>query len=294
MFPAAALKGNRLAFARLLSDQDIWRLEAGDKPEPLLVSSMLDSNAHFSPDGGRIAFSSSRSVDRVSIWLSDADGSNLVQLTRSPGNYDGSPRWSPDGRWIAFDALGKDGRRSVRLVESSGGQSRQLTTGPWSSKVPSWSHDGKWIYFNSDRTGRSEIWRMPAQGGATEQITQNGGYVALESPDGKTLYYTKTGTYSGEPLYAHPLGGNEEKRVLDRVAGRGFVVFEDGIYYMTDTGPRTAEVRFQEFATGRSRALGAIPAPVGQGLSVSPDRKTFLFAEWVSSGIDLMLIENFR
>src|SRR5260370_1412925 len=102
-------------------DQDIWRVEAGGKAEPFLVSSMLDLNAQFSPDGRRIAFASGRSIDRVAIWLSDANGANLIQLTTGPGTYDGSPRWSPDGQWIAFDPLGDDGRRSVQVVESTGG-----------------------------------------------------------------------------------------------------------------------------------------------------------------------------
>jgi hypothetical protein len=107
-----------------------------------------------------------------------------------------------------------------------------LTSGfPWNNKVPSWSRDGKWIYFTSDRTGRWEIWRTAAQGGPAEQITTAGGYVALESRDGKTLYYTKMGFYGGEPLYARALGGGEERQVLEQVAGRGFHVFGDGIYY---------------------------------------------------------------
>jgi Tol biopolymer transport system component len=225
------LNGRRLAFSRQINDQDIWRADVGGKPEPFLVSTLLDSGAQFSPDGRRIAFTSARSVDRVAIWLSDANGGNLAQLTRGPGTYDGSPRWSPDGRSIAFDALGSDGRRSVQVVESTGGQPRHLTSDfGWSNKVPSWSHDGEWIYFTSDRTGRWEIWRLPAQGGTAEQMTSDGGYVALESADGKNLYYTKMGSYSGEPLYARPLGGSEERQVVEQVAGRGFVVFEDGIY----------------------------------------------------------------
>jgi Tol biopolymer transport system component len=292
--PAVALKGRRLAFSRRMSDQDIWRVEVGGKPEPFLVSSMLDLNAQFSPDGRRIAFASGRSMDRVAIWLCDADGANLVQLTRGPGTYDGSPRWSPDGRWIAFDALGSDGRRSIQIVASTGGQPRHLSNSfSWTNKVPSWSRDGKWIYFTSDRTGRWEIWRIPTQGGAAEQITSNGGYVSGESADGKTLYYTKLGIYGGEPLYARPLGGSEESQILDRVAGRGFDVFEDGIYYLAATGPRTAEVRFHEFATSRSRSVSVIDAQPGLGLSVSPNRQTILFAEFVW-GVDLMLIENFR
>jgi Tol biopolymer transport system component len=292
--PAVALKGRRLAFSRRMSDQDIWRVEVGGKPEPFLVSSMLDLNAQFSPNGRRIAFSSARSIDRVAIWLCDADGANLIQLTRGPGTYDGSPRWSPDGRWIAFDALENDGSRSVQIVESTGGQPRHLSSSfPWINKVPSWSRDGEWVYFTSDRTGRWEIWRIPTHGGAAEQITSNGGYVSGESADKKTLYYTKLGSYEGQPLYARSLGGSDERQILDRVAGRGFDVFEDGIYYLTATGPRTAEVRFHEFATGRSRSVSVIDAQPGLGLSVSPNRKTILFAEF-AWGVDLMLIENFR
>jgi serine/threonine protein kinase len=295
MYPTVALKGHRLAFSRQTSDQDVWRAEVGRKPEPFLVSTMLDSNAQFSPDGRRIAFVSGRTVDRVSIWLSDANGANPVQLTKGPGEYDGSPRWSPDGHWIAFDALQEDGRRTFEVVESTGGPSRHLTSAsPWSSKVPSWSRDGKWIYFTSDRTGRWEIWRMPAQGGAAEQITSNGGYAALESPDRKALYYTKTGSYGGGPLYCRPLGGGEERQILERVDGRGFDVFEDGIYYLFATSPRTTEIRFHRFATGRSRIASEIEGLPGLGLSVSPDRKTFLFTKYVSAGADLMLIENFR
>ena len=270
-------------------------MEVGRKPEPFLVSSMLDLNAQFSPDGRRIAFASARGIDRAAIWLCDANGANLVQLTRGPGTYDGSPRWSPDGRWIAFDALGDDGRRSVKVVESTGGQPSYLNSGfQWSNKVPSWSRDGKWIYFTTDRTGRWEIWRVPAQVGTAEQITTDGGYVALESADGKNLYYTKTGSYGGEPLYVRPLGSAEERRLLEGVAARGFDVFEDGIYYLAATGPRKAEIRFHEFATGRSRSVSAIDAPLGLGLSVSPNRRTILFTEFASGGIDLMLIENFR
>ena len=295
MFPAVALNGRRLAFSRQMNDQDIWRVEVGGKPEPFLVSTMLDSNAQFSPDGRRIAFASARSIDRVAIWLSDANGTNLVQLTMGPGTYDGSPRWSPDGRWIAFDALGSDGRWSVKVVESTGGQPRHLTSGfPWSNKVPSWSRNGKWIYFTSDRTGRFEIWRIPAQGGTAEQITTDGGYVALESVDGKTLYYTKTGSYGPQPLYARSLGDGEERQVLEPVTGRGFAVFDDGIYYLAATGPRTADIRFHKFATGQGLIVSAIEGPPGLGLSVSPDRKTILFTKFVSVGIDLMLIENFR
>ena len=53
----------------------------------------------FSPDGGRIAFESSRSADRegdIDIYTMRTDASGLTQLTFSVG-FDADPAWSPDG-----------------------------------------------------------------------------------------------------------------------------------------------------------------------------------------------------
>jgi Tol biopolymer transport system component len=283
-----------------MSDSDVWRLQAGRKPEPFLVSSMTDDNAQFSPDGKRIAFASGRGLDGIRIWLSNADGSGLVQLTSGPERVESSPRWSPDGHWIAFDALGDDGLRNVKVIASSGGQARQLTrgpfsnltTGPFSNNVPTWSRDGKRIYFTSNRTGRFEIWRVSSQGGAAEQITHDGGYKAIESTDAKTLYYTKTS--SDGPLYARAPGNSEEKQVLQEVVKRGFDVFEDGIYYLGYTKLWKLEIRLYNFVSGRSRVIYPIAAWPSLGLSVSPDRKTFLFSLTGPVGNDLMMIEDFR
>jgi hypothetical protein len=176
------------------------------------------------------------------------------------------------------------------VIESSGAQSRVFDSGPFDNSVPNWSRDGKWIYFNSNRSGRFEIWRIPFQGGSAEQVTRDGGYVASESADGK-LYYTKTSSFG--PLFARPLIGGDEKQTLEMVQNRGFTVVDDGIYYLH--AGKTSEIWFYEFADGSSHMVNAIEAPrLGQYLSVSPKRKTFLFTVSASAGSDLMLIENFR
>jgi Tol biopolymer transport system component len=295
----ASRRGNRLAFVQGTSDTDIWRITPEGKPQPLLRSSAMDQNPNLSPDGKRIAWSSARAGAGPAIWTANADGTGAVQLTRGPEAYHGSPRWSPDGQWIAFDAQQKTGRWDLRVMDAGGTQVRQLTNGPATNTSPGWSHDGKWIYFGSDRGGRFEIWRIPAAGGAAEQITKDGGYVGREAPDGKTLYYTKTGGAS--PLYARPLAGGEEKKVLERVIARAFAVLDDGIYYIDQIGSNPAEgrseIRFHQFASGRSRTIASIDYPgvsVGVGFSVAPDRRSFLVTWAQSSGSDLMLVENFR
>ena len=117
--------------------------------------------------------------------------------------------------------------------------------------------------------------------------------MARESADGKTLYYTKTS--SSGPLFGRPLSGGDEKQVLEMVAARGFVAFEDGIYYFYFyPSGGGSEIRFHDFATGRSRTVTPIEGSLRIYLSVSPDRRTFLFTLAASAGSDLMLIENFR
>jgi Tol biopolymer transport system component/predicted Ser/Thr protein kinase len=293
--PAIARVGKRLVYAHGGLDTDIWKFEAGAPAKNFISSTLPDYNPQFSPDGKRIAFASSRS-GTYEVWVSNQDGSNPVQLTDGLGRHQGTPRWSPDGRWIAFDSLGEAGHWDIYVIDAAGGQPRRITEYPSDEYVPSWSRDGKWIYFSSNRSGKNEIWRIPAAGGESAQVTDNGGYVAFESWDSQTLYYTKDPSVaSSAPLFAKPLAGAGEQKVLDSVVARGFVVVEDGIYYIARADKEGAyPLQFFDFATGKSRLLTRIEAQPYPGLTVSPDRQTVLFSVAKPINFDLMLIENFR
>lgn len=66
------------------------------RPRLLRQPEQRGSFASWSPDGTKIAFSSAGEV-----FVMNADGSGVVQLTDSPGP-DMMPTWSPDGTKIAF------------------------------------------------------------------------------------------------------------------------------------------------------------------------------------------------
>ena len=296
--PAVDLKGGRLAFSRTIDNSDIWQVGRDGKSFPVLTSSLIDTAAQYSPDGRRIAFSSGRGGDGVAIWVANADGKAQSQITRIASPKCGTPRWSPDGQWIAFDASGKAGGGwDIWIVQASGGSARQLTHGPGDNFLPSWSGDGSAIYFTSKRSGRFEIWRTPARTDMTEQITRNGGYLAFESAssDAKTLYYTVSQNGS-EGLYAKRLpDGDEEQIMKEKVAGLGLAVFSDGVYYL-QCSQNDCEIRSYEFARKRRQRVAKIGGPLdpASGLTVSPDRKTFLYSIRGGSASDLMLIENYR
>jgi Tol biopolymer transport system component len=290
--PAISRVGNRLAYVQVGIDIDIW--EAGAAAKNFISSTLFELSPQFSPDGKRIAFSSTRSGGSE-IWVCGWDGSNPVQLTNGPGRNQGTPRWSPDSRWIAFDSLGGDGRWEIYVIDAAGGQPRRITPHRSNGYIPSFSRDGSWIYFSSNRGGKDEIWRIPAAGGDGVQVTDKGGSVAFESWDGKTLYYTKSSQQAPVPLFARSLAGGPERQILDSVAGRAFFPVEDGIYYIARADNGGAwPLQFLDLATGKSRVLTRIEGPLSLGLAVSPDRKTFLFPVIKSLNYDLMLVENFR
>ncbi len=291
--PTVARRGHRLAYGHNTANTDVWSMDPQGVCRPLIASSLRDVSARYSPDGSRIVFVTQRGGENLEIWLANADGSAQTPLTHGPGIVQGTPAWSPDGKWIAFDS--QDAETAIRqiwMIESAGGTARQLTKLPKGAQVPVWSQSGQSIYFNDNSSGQFEIYRLPVKGGAAEQVTRAGGFLAQESPDGRLLYYIKS---SGEsPLYSMPFGGGPEKKVLDSVAGRGFQIFSDGIFYL-GVAHSQLEVRFHSFTGAQDRVIGPVKArAINVYLSVSPDRKSTLLSYSPESGSDLMLIENFR
>ncbi len=302
--PAIASRGNRLAYTQDLWDSHIWQVQPGKPPRSFISSTRMEYAPQYSPDGKHVAFSSDRS-GLQQVWVCDGDGGNPVQLTHFHGETSGTPRWSPDGRWIAFDHH-ENQRWRIYVMAWDGGQVRRLAQDEGDAEViPSWSGDGKWIYYASNRTGRFEIWRRAAQGGQGMQLTHNGGWAAFESHDGRLLYYTNSIHSAGRQgenltttkiggLWVLPLGGGDEKQVLESVWYRAFVVMDDGIFYIPAPGAKGSSVRFRSFATGEDKEISPIGQPTFQGLSVSPDRKTILFAAEVQTGSNIMVVDNFR
>ena len=79
----------------------IWALDlaAGSKPFPVVQTQDWDRDAHFSPDGKWIAFTS-RSSGADEIYITRfPEGGPKWQVSHDQGN---SPLWSSDGKWIYF------------------------------------------------------------------------------------------------------------------------------------------------------------------------------------------------
>ena len=293
-----SIRGSRLVYVRQTANLNIWRrklnpLLSASPPDRLISSTRMESGPQFSPDGSKIAFESTRS-GAYEVWMCRSDGSDLTQLTHF-NSLTGTPRWSPDGQYIAFDSAAP-GNTDIFVIDPLGGAPRNHTRAPSEEVVPSWSRDGHWIYFASDRTGSWQVWKMPSTGGPAVQVTRQGGFATLESPDGRFLYYAKGLAVPG--LWRIPTGGGEETELISALKSGywGYwAVVEDGIYYL-DMAPKPG-INYFDIATLRSRRVFDLenrPVWGVPGLAISPDKKTILYTQLDALNSDIILVENFR
>lgn len=111
-----------------------------------------DAFPAWSPDGQKITFMSFRNKDqfgetRGDIYLMNADGTNLINLTQSPERHERASAWSPNSKQIVFQSEG-----NLWVMEADGGNPRNLTNHDATvDLVPDWSPDGLQIAFSSDR-----------------------------------------------------------------------------------------------------------------------------------------------
>jgi Tol biopolymer transport system component len=125
----------------------------------------------WSPNGQKIAFASDRDGDSE-VYLVNADGSGLVQLTENSG-YDGRPRWSPDGSQLAFET-DRDGDWDIYLMNADGSNPHAVTVYAKSSDwMESWSPDGRWLVYASNVDGDEDLFIIRVDGTDQRRLTNN-------------------------------------------------------------------------------------------------------------------------
>ncbi len=271
-------------------------LKGTDAPRTALASTRGEVAERYSRDGRRVVFVSERSGSSE-VWVANADGSQATRLTSFGGDgMRGWPSWSPDGTKILFDGnAGFEGMARtwhLYVMSAAGGTPVQLTSGNHTNGVAEWSGDGKFIYFYSNRSGSHQIWAMPAAGGPAHQVTKNGGRVPALSPDGRYLYFGR----SGQGLWRVPIADGhadgEESLVLRPIEDFQYRPVTDGVYHigrMGETGDTA--IQFFSFATKGDKVIvpltGQNPGP---SLEVSPDGRTLLYSRRKAPESDLMQI----
>jgi Tol biopolymer transport system component len=172
-----------------------------------------DAEGSYSPDGKKIAFASNRAaystklskedeerlkIDKqyfMDIYVMDADGSNVKQLTNVPG-YDGGPFFSADGKKICWRRFNEKGDQAeVYVMNADGSDQHPLTHLKAMSWAPYFHPSGDYLIFTTNLQGFAnfELYIVDAAGKHEPvRITSTDGFDGLPvfSPDGKKLAWT--------------------------------------------------------------------------------------------------------
>ncbi|MFO7894499.1 MAG: hypothetical protein R6U63_12255 [Longimicrobiales bacterium] len=137
----------------------------------------------WSPDGERVAYVHAQAGDR-DIWVMDADGSGVTNLSDDPANDSfrycetvgavGAwvDPWSPDGTRLAF-ASDRSGNWDIFIMNADGTGLFQLTDDPGCDVFNGWSEDGSRILFSSNRSGDWNVYVANVDGTGLFTVTED-------------------------------------------------------------------------------------------------------------------------
>jgi eukaryotic-like serine/threonine-protein kinase len=255
--PQLSPDGRRLAVG--IADQ-VWLYDLSREAlSRFTFEGDLNAAPVWTPDGKRIAFRSNKEGPFNVFWQV-ADGSGGLERLTMSKNGQGPSSWSPDGQLLAFDEVNPNKRFEIWVLRIGDRKAQPFLQTRFNEAAPRFSPDGRWLAYNSDESGRYEVYVQPYPGpGGKWQISTGGGTEPAWNPNGRELFYC-----------------SEDKMMAVDIA--------------TQPG----------FAAGRPRMLfegryGDSPNPLIANYDVSPDGQRFLMtkeSEQSSSATQINVVLN--
>jgi Tol biopolymer transport system component len=151
-----------------------------------------------SPDGRKIVFVACSDPYVVDLFIVNADGSSLHNLTRATDREE-TPVWSPDGIHIAYQAMGGSAK-DIMIIDSSGaGFTKAAQVAFGDCILGGWSPDGKYVVYyetSHDFTNTATQIAISAVFGADRRTLTDGPGRKIApawSPRGDQIAYAKDG-----------------------------------------------------------------------------------------------------
>ncbi len=149
----------------------------------LTNGSAYNAECAYSHNGSKIVFASNRS-GQMQLYIMNADGSNVVQVTDTTNGYNGGPFFSPNGSQILYRAdYDKKDYLQIYCIGCDGKNRKQLTINDAVNWAPYWHPNGKIIAFTTSLHGHHqyEVYLMNIATGVLYRLTQNPSFDGLPS-----------------------------------------------------------------------------------------------------------------
>jgi serine/threonine-protein kinase len=167
----------------------IWDLKRGTL-QRLTIDPGMNRLPVWTPDGARVAFSAERDGIENIHWQS-ADGSGAPERISVGSGLEGPMSFAPDGKHLVFvtphgapydlGLLSLDGKPEARLLVHTRASETNGEISP----------DGRWLAYESNESGRPEIYvrPFPKVEASLTQVSTGGGTRPLWSRTGRELFY---------------------------------------------------------------------------------------------------------
>jgi serine/threonine-protein kinase len=203
--PSLSPDGRSVAITVEDGNPDIWVYQLDRNVlNRLTFSPRSEHTPIWYPDGRRIAFV--LDAPPFHLYSVPADGSTepTVVLESPIDSY--ADAVSPDGRWMVVRQLSSEEGYDLGLLEVGDGQDvRPLRNTRFKERFATVSPDGRYVAYESDESGRGEIYIQSfPEPGVRTQVTRDGGGAPVWAANSELFYW------NGDRFFAVPVGTTPE------------------------------------------------------------------------------------
>jgi hypothetical protein len=184
--PALSPDGQRVAIQRFTDGgAGVWIMDR-TRETPIRFDASGGGMPLWSPDGLRLWYG-------AGMFLAERPANGTSAERRVTGLTGQPTDWSPDGRVVVangFDAKAGFDVKSVRFENEQEFKAVPVVEGPFDQRNATFAPDGKWIVYDSNESGRFEVYAQPfPPTGGKWQISTGGGVTPRWSHSGREVFY---------------------------------------------------------------------------------------------------------
>jgi Tol biopolymer transport system component len=209
--------GTRAVVARATADRknsDLWMVDSSGKIAQFTSGPELKGSPVWSPDGSRIAYYSATG-DEFNVVASAASPGSKVELLLKSADAKYPTDWSRDGKFLVFGVITEATKSDIWGLSLADKHAGAILDTIYSEGWATLSPDGKWLAYQSDESGRYQVYVQPFGGiirGTKRRYdisTEEGGGMPHWRADSQELFYV---TNSGRVMSAKVHAEGDEFR----------------------------------------------------------------------------------